>query len=214
VTKICHFWFNTGFVDDLVLNLPKSVIDVANKDKKCKIFKKDFTLTVQFRNFDPKFDKDEDKYSNWLKFSLAKQKVPKLEKDDDDDGAIDTDSSIELKAEEDVVEEKKKVVEDVVDEKKKSLVEEKQLKKEKKKELKQEKEEKFENGRSDEENGRKKSPSYYKYEGYNLPINVSESDEESVDVSINDPNNDEFLNQNSPVQSSSPSSMDNNLNMK
>jgi len=34
LVKVCHFWFNTGFVENGELQLKKAVIDVANKDKK------------------------------------------------------------------------------------------------------------------------------------------------------------------------------------
>jgi len=76
VTKVCHFWFNTGFVDaHSNIKFNKAVIDVANKDKKCKIFKSNFSITPVFRAYDPKTEKEsEDKYNNWIKFSLAKEK--------------------------------------------------------------------------------------------------------------------------------------------
>jgi phosphatidylinositol-3,4,5-trisphosphate 3-phosphatase/dual-specificity protein phosphatase PTEN len=47
--KLCHFWFNTGFIIDNKLSLPKAEIDVANKDKKCKIFKDDFNIEIFFK---------------------------------------------------------------------------------------------------------------------------------------------------------------------
>jgi len=53
LTKVCHFWFNTGFVEELELNLAKPVIDVANKDKKCKVFKNNFTIHAFFQKMGP-----------------------------------------------------------------------------------------------------------------------------------------------------------------
>jgi len=50
--SLCHFWFNTGFVDNK-LELTKPGIDVANKDKKCKVFKDDFKVTLFFKEYDP-----------------------------------------------------------------------------------------------------------------------------------------------------------------
>jgi len=51
--SLCHFWFNTAFVDDNRLLLVKEEIDVANKDKKNKVFKEGFSITVYFKEFDP-----------------------------------------------------------------------------------------------------------------------------------------------------------------
>jgi len=50
--KLCHFWFNSGFIIDNKLTLTKAEIDVANKDKKCKIFKEDFHIEVFFKPCD------------------------------------------------------------------------------------------------------------------------------------------------------------------
>jgi len=50
--KLCHFWFNTGFIMDNKIELVKEEIDVANKDKKCKIFKEDFAIEVYFKEPD------------------------------------------------------------------------------------------------------------------------------------------------------------------
>lgn len=44
----CHFWFNTGFIVDNQMSLEKSTIDVANKDKKSKVFKDDFAIMAIF----------------------------------------------------------------------------------------------------------------------------------------------------------------------
>jgi len=47
--KLCHFWFNSGFIDEtLVLDHNKSEIDVANKDKKCKVFPEGFAIQAFF----------------------------------------------------------------------------------------------------------------------------------------------------------------------
>jgi len=109
LTKVCHFWFNTGFVEGNELKLSKTVIDVANKDKKCKIFKSEFALIAHFREWDDNIDKDEQR-NNWRSRSLANQKrilnEPKVEKDIDE--GPDTESSIELKAEYEEPEEKMK----------------------------------------------------------------------------------------------------------
>jgi len=51
--KLCHFWFNSGFIEDMKLELPKKEIDVANKDKNCKIFKEDFKIECFFKEPDP-----------------------------------------------------------------------------------------------------------------------------------------------------------------
>jgi len=49
---LCHFWFNSGFITDYRLELPKLEIDVANKDKNCKIFAEDFQITIFFKDYD------------------------------------------------------------------------------------------------------------------------------------------------------------------
>jgi phosphatidylinositol-3,4,5-trisphosphate 3-phosphatase/dual-specificity protein phosphatase PTEN len=47
--NLCHFWFNTGFVDETnKVTLYKGEIDVANKDKKCVRFKSEFALEMMF----------------------------------------------------------------------------------------------------------------------------------------------------------------------
>jgi len=51
--SLCHFWFNTAFVDDNRLTLTKPEIDVANKDKKSKVFKDGFSITAYFKEYDP-----------------------------------------------------------------------------------------------------------------------------------------------------------------
>jgi phosphatidylinositol-3,4,5-trisphosphate 3-phosphatase/dual-specificity protein phosphatase PTEN len=45
--RLCHFWINTGFYQS-ESKLFKDTIDVANKDKSCSIFKKDFAITPIF----------------------------------------------------------------------------------------------------------------------------------------------------------------------
>lgn len=50
--KVCHFWFNTGFIIDNKITMPKPEIDVANKDKKCKIFKEEFMIEIFFKESD------------------------------------------------------------------------------------------------------------------------------------------------------------------
>jgi hypothetical protein len=45
--RLCHFWINTGFYDSEP-KLIKDTIDVANKDKSCSVFKKDFSVTPHF----------------------------------------------------------------------------------------------------------------------------------------------------------------------
>jgi phosphatidylinositol-3,4,5-trisphosphate 3-phosphatase/dual-specificity protein phosphatase PTEN len=51
--SLCHFWFNSGFIIDNKLELTKPEIDVANKDKKCNIFKDGFKMTLYFKEYDP-----------------------------------------------------------------------------------------------------------------------------------------------------------------
>ncbi len=47
--NLCHYWFNTGFVDETnKVTLYKGEIDVANKDKKCVRFKSEFALEMFF----------------------------------------------------------------------------------------------------------------------------------------------------------------------
>ena len=49
---MCHFWFNTFFVPDGSLVLPKEEIDKANKDKHDKIFDKTFSIELNFADLD------------------------------------------------------------------------------------------------------------------------------------------------------------------
>lgn len=51
--NLCHFWFNTGFVDETnKVTLHKGEIDVANKDKKCVRFKSEFALEMMFEEIE------------------------------------------------------------------------------------------------------------------------------------------------------------------
>jgi len=201
VTKVCHFWFNSGFVDPHMDNkFSKAVIDVANKDKKCKIFKNDFIITPVFRAYDPKTEKEpEEKFNNWLKYSLAKEKEKKrtvapIEGVDD---LNDTeDSSIELKAEDDgdaafVKKEEEKAAAEKTD--------------------KVDKAEKAEPGETEEKGGREKSRSIYKTDGYNLDLDLTESDTESVDCSDEEiPNGDGItITVQSPPQPPQPAASNN-----
>jgi len=44
---LCHFWINTEFInEDNTYSLEKSVIDVANKDKKHTVFPRDFSIKL------------------------------------------------------------------------------------------------------------------------------------------------------------------------
>jgi len=231
--KACHFWFNTGFLEGHELQLGKSVIDVANKDKKSKIFKNDFAITAYFKDYDPSLP--EEQFNNWLEKSKAKQKEKKAPTNQgpeftNDAEGNDTDSSfgtnqIDDDADEKPKKGKKKGKEEKPapkkEEAKKEEVkkeeakkeEEKKEEKEEKKEEKKEEEKKDEGhkevhpeeppkdshpepkspspepkeGDEDDEEGRKNHPSFFKYGGYNLPLQISESDEESVDISENDP---------------------------
>jgi len=54
--KLCHFWFNSGFINNMKLELVKAEIDVANKDKNCKIFKEEFAIECFFKEPDPDDD--------------------------------------------------------------------------------------------------------------------------------------------------------------
>jgi len=165
-TKVCHFWFNTGFIDWKADNkLDKSVIDVANKDKKCKIFKSDFSITPIFRPYDSKADKEpEEKFNNWIKYNLVKEKKKQFIPATDDDGNDTEDSSIELKAEEDGDASFLKKEQEIIE---------------------------LDNGMrysSDDElmGGRNQSRSIYKTDGYHLDFDLTESDEESVDFTEDD----------------------------
>jgi hypothetical protein len=50
--SLCHFWFNTGFIEGNKLTLVKSEIDVANKDKNEKVFKNTFAIHCFFKEAD------------------------------------------------------------------------------------------------------------------------------------------------------------------
>jgi hypothetical protein len=50
--KMCHLWFNTGFIDDNYLLFHKDVIDRASKDRACKHFEPDFKLEIFFTRVD------------------------------------------------------------------------------------------------------------------------------------------------------------------
>jgi len=187
VTKVCHFWFNTGFIDPYSdTKFGKAVIDVANKDKKCKIFKSDYSITPIFRPYEPKHEKDEEKYNNWIKISLAKEKekIKKPPPVEEDLGNDTEGSSVELKVEEEDGDaafiKREEVVEKpppgcpppaipvttTATEKVEPMVE---------------------NGTKldseEEKGGRNQSRSIYKSDGYNLDLDLSESDTESEDLS-------------------------------
>eukprot|EP01126_Amoeba_proteus_P042146 TRINITY_DN4576_c0_g2_i4.p1 TRINITY_DN4576_c0_g2~~TRINITY_DN4576_c0_g2_i4.p1 ORF type:complete len:447 (-),score=71.97 TRINITY_DN4576_c0_g2_i4:361-1701(-) len=52
--ELCHFWFNTGFhYNEMYLKLDKPTIDVANKDKRNKVFREDFAIEAFFKSADP-----------------------------------------------------------------------------------------------------------------------------------------------------------------
>jgi len=128
------------------------------KTKKCKIFKNDFSITPVFRNYDPKTEPEE-KYYNWIKYSLAKEKK-KLSVPIQDDDQNDTEnSSLELKPEDDG---------DAIFAK----------------ETKEEKIPPVESTpvKPEEEGGRGgRTRSVYKTDGYNLDFDLTETDSESVD---------------------------------
>jgi len=167
-TKVCHFWFNSGFIECQGDNkLVKAMIDVANKDKKCKIFKSNFSIIPVFRPYDPKTEKEpEERFNNWIKFSEAKEKK-KQTTTIDEDGNDTEDSSVELKAEEDgdAVFLKK------LEEKTPPNIELNGMK----------------GSNSEEEGGRNQSRSIYKTDGYNLDFDLTDSDEESVDCTEDGP---------------------------
>ena len=50
--KMFHMWFNTFFVDDKKLLIPKNLIDKASKDKKHKLFPADFSVLFTFEDVD------------------------------------------------------------------------------------------------------------------------------------------------------------------
>jgi len=164
-TKVCHFWFNTGFIDcqgDNKLNKP--MIDVANKDKKAKIFKHEFCIIPVFRPYDPKTEKEpEEKFNNWMRYSLAKEKK-KQTMTTDDDGNDTEDSSVELKEEEDGDAAFLKKLE--VPTPPPQKIQTNGVK---------------HSNSEEEQGGRNQSRSIYKTDGYNLDFDLTESDEESVD---------------------------------
>jgi len=47
-----HLWFNTFFIKNEELILRKEEVDKANKDKKCKVYDKNFMVEVQFARLD------------------------------------------------------------------------------------------------------------------------------------------------------------------
>eukprot|EP01125_Pyxidicula_operculata_P020691 TRINITY_DN76_c0_g1_i2.p1 TRINITY_DN76_c0_g1~~TRINITY_DN76_c0_g1_i2.p1 ORF type:complete len:564 (-),score=155.03 TRINITY_DN76_c0_g1_i2:296-1987(-) len=96
--KLCHFWFNTGFVDNFKLVLQKSTTDVANKDKKSKVFKDEFSIEVLFREWT---DKDSIEATSNLanKEKPAKKKSAATNQEGNDDEKSN-DSSFDVKEEE------------------------------------------------------------------------------------------------------------------
>lgn len=46
---MAHVWFNTAFIENNQLVLPKPVLDTAWKDRKNKKFKQDFQITLHFK---------------------------------------------------------------------------------------------------------------------------------------------------------------------
>jgi len=136
LTKVCHFWFNTGFIEGAELRLTKSVIDVANKDKRCKIFKTEFAVGAHFREWIEYTDKEE-QFNNWRNKSLANKRAnePKVVEKEEDEGP-DSDSSLgELKAEDDEADEKKEKKKKPDDKKEKKLKKEDKVEKETKKNI-------------------------------------------------------------------------------
>eukprot|EP01103_Thecamoeba_quadrilineata_P014316 TRINITY_DN4235_c0_g1_i1.p1 TRINITY_DN4235_c0_g1~~TRINITY_DN4235_c0_g1_i1.p1 ORF type:complete len:336 (+),score=39.73 TRINITY_DN4235_c0_g1_i1:26-1033(+) len=55
---MCHFWFNTSYIDNNYLVLRKDEIDKANKDLECKHFKKEFRIEVFFNERRPRSTND------------------------------------------------------------------------------------------------------------------------------------------------------------
>ncbi len=47
--EIFHFYFNTAFIEENRLVLPKPEIDIAWKDRKCKKFMDDFEVRLKFK---------------------------------------------------------------------------------------------------------------------------------------------------------------------
>lgn len=45
---MCHLWFNTFFLESNVLTLEKHEVDKAHKDKKDKVFSRDFRVELRF----------------------------------------------------------------------------------------------------------------------------------------------------------------------
>ena len=46
--KLCHFWFNTYFIQGETFRIVQDETDKANKDKKHKVFKENFAIEVTF----------------------------------------------------------------------------------------------------------------------------------------------------------------------
>eukprot|EP01130_Rhizamoeba_saxonica_P009275 TRINITY_DN3768_c0_g1_i2.p1 TRINITY_DN3768_c0_g1~~TRINITY_DN3768_c0_g1_i2.p1 ORF type:complete len:461 (+),score=122.39 TRINITY_DN3768_c0_g1_i2:37-1419(+) len=62
-SALCHFWFNTGFIEDGRMHMEKSEIDVANKDPKCKVFQEDFQIICFFEEVKKKRRRKKSKIS-------------------------------------------------------------------------------------------------------------------------------------------------------
>jgi len=82
ITKICHFWFNTGFVKNNHVLLEKPTIDVANKDKKCKVFKEDFTIEGFFGPWTEDKKTAENGADHYEDLSLEEEKPEGSEEED------------------------------------------------------------------------------------------------------------------------------------
>eukprot|EP01128_Nolandella_sp_AFSM9_P004304 TRINITY_DN1909_c0_g1_i1.p1 TRINITY_DN1909_c0_g1~~TRINITY_DN1909_c0_g1_i1.p1 ORF type:complete len:527 (-),score=187.76 TRINITY_DN1909_c0_g1_i1:214-1725(-) len=175
---LCHFWFNTGFVDQKTMQMAmvKSTIDVANKDRKCKVFKEDFTITAHFEACDDddeiseveeKEEKEEkkEKKSKGKKGKTGKKPVaPEKESESKSDKESKTSSSSEKK-------DAKKSSESEKSEQKVEKKSSKKSKVAKKEESKNKSDSKSEsNGESDSEGEKKESASrkrrgsFYDYE--------------------------------------------------
>ena len=51
--KLFHFWFHTSFIDSNgVLEITKEMTENAHKDKKCKIYDRNFQIRVQLSKID------------------------------------------------------------------------------------------------------------------------------------------------------------------
>jgi len=75
--RLCHFWINTGFYQSEP-KLSKECIDVANKDKTCSVFKKEFSILPQLTLAKKA---DEDSEENEIKEKIDKPKETKESKD-------------------------------------------------------------------------------------------------------------------------------------